>query len=269
MVNDIDARLQQISLENRPALMAHAVVGYPDLATTKKLVVGMEGAGVDLVELQIPFSDPLADGPTIQQACEQALASGTKVADAFAIAAELSKATTIPLLFMTYYNIVYKYGVEKFCKDAAKAGISGIIVPDAARESAEHEGLLAACERYSLYNIVTLAPTSTPERIAKNAAIAQGFIYCMSRQGVTGTKQGFDEELEPYLRRVRERTNVPLAVGFGVSSLERLRTVAPYADIVVVGSAIISELSAHGLGAATNFVNKMAREVRRAELTDV
>lgn len=269
MVNDIDARLQQISLENRPALMAHAVVGYPDMTTTKKLVIAMEDAGVDMVELQIPFSDPLADGPTIQQACELALDNGTRVADAFAAAAEISGTTTIPLLFMTYYNIVYNYGVEKFCKDAAKAGVSGVIVPDTARESAEHEGLLAACERYNLCNIVTLAPTSTPERIAKNAAIAQGFIYCMSRQGVTGTAQGFDDEIESYLERVRKRTSVPLAVGFGVSSVERLRVVAPYADIVVVGSAIINELSAHGLGAATSFVGKMAREVREVKLTDV
>lgn len=261
MVNKIDKRLQEVSRQGRPALMAHAVVGYPTLAATKELVQKMEKAGVDLVELQIPFSDPLADGPTIQRACEYALARGTKVADSFAVARELSQTTVLPLLFMTYYNIVYKYGVEKFCADAAKAGISGLIIPDAPLESAEYEGLMASCKKHSLHNILTLAPTSTTARIKKNAQAASGFIYCMSRQGITGVQAGFDPLLQKYLGQVRDHTKTPLAVGFGVSGVERFRAVAPHADIVVVGSAVIDRL-ARGVGSALSLISELAKEAR-------
>lgn len=266
MINNIDRRLKEIAAERRPALMAHAVIGYPTLEESKRLVRAMEEVGVDLVELQIPFSDPLADGPTIQRACEQSLASGVKVGDAFKIAAELSEETSLPLLFMTYYNIVYKYGVDKFCSDARAAGIAGLIVPDVPLEAAEHEGFAAAYKRHMLHNIVTLAPTSTEERIEKNGVVATGFVYCMSRQGVTGAHQALDPELDIYLRRVRQHIKLPLAVGFGISDKDRLRSVAPFADIIVVGSAIIDEMAKAGTGkavsAAIKLVSTLTTEVR-------
>ncbi len=266
MNNKIDERLRSVLAEKRPALMAHAIVGYPSLDATKALVKGMEKAGVDLVELQIPFSDPLADGPTIQKACEQALNNGVRVNDAFAVASSLSRETELPLLFMTYSNIVYKYGVEKFCADAARAGISGLIVPDLPLEAAAHEGLLTACKRYGLHNILTLAPTSTVSRLQKNRDIASGFVYCMSRQGVTGTQHGLDPDLEQYIRRVRRHMQAPLAVGFGISNVQRLRAVSPYADIVVVGSAIIDKLAGEepkkALSNALDFIATLAKEVR-------
>lgn len=254
MRNKIDERLEQLQKAGRKGLMTHVVVGYPSLEATVQLVETMADAGVDFVELQIPFSDPLADGPTIQLACEAALKRGTRVRDAFAAAQELSVKVDIPLLFMAYFNTVYTYGVERFCKDAAAAGIAGLIVPDAPLEAAEHEGYLAACKASNLHNVITLAPTSTPERLAKNAAIASGLTYCMSRQGVTGTQLGLDPAMQEYLSAVRQHIKTPLAVGFGISNRERLEAVLPYCDIAVVGSALIDQINQAKPGQETRAV---------------
>ena len=237
--NAIDVRLEQVAEQERLGLMTHVVLGYPSLQATVDLVRAMDQAGVDLVEMQIPFSDPMADGPSIRRASEAALANGTRVADAFTVARQLSDEVSMPLLFMGYFNTVYKYGVDKFCADASNAGISGLIIPDVPLEEAEYEGFLAACEANNLHNIVTLAPASTTERIAKNAAAARGFVYCMSRQGTTGAGQGLDPQLQAYLEHVGELVDVPMAVGFGISSRERVEMIRPYCDIAVVGSALL------------------------------
>jgi tryptophan synthase alpha chain len=242
MANKIDERLDSLLAGQRKGLMTHVVVGYPTLDSTLPLLVAMDEAGVDFIELQIPFSDPLADGPTIQSACEAAIAGGTRVRDAFAIAAQAAAKVQAPLLFMAYANTVYRYGVEAFCRDAAQAGISGTIVPDLPAEAAEHEGYLDACRRHGLHNIVTLAPTSTDERMTKNATVASGFVYCMSRRGVTGTQLGLAPDLQAYLQRVRGHLSVPMAVGFGISDRSRLEQVLPYCDIATVGSALIDRL---------------------------
>src|SRR5689334_23892085 len=149
----IDSKLEQIRKESRIGLMTHVVVGYPSLEMTQKMVLAMEKAGADLVELQIPFSDPLADGPTIMRACEKALANGTKVRDAFDLAAKLSRQVKIPLLFMAYYNTVFKYGTKRFCEDAKKAGISGLIVPDIPLEEESEEYFIKYCQAAGLKNI--------------------------------------------------------------------------------------------------------------------
>lgn len=263
MANRIAEKLAELKAQKRPGLMTHTVIGYPNLETTVNLVQDMEAAGVDLVELQIPFSDPLADGPTIQRACEAAIENGTKVSDAFKVAKKLSKTTQLPLLFMTYYNIIYKYGVEKFCADAAEAGINGLIVPDAPLEVAEREGLAESCSKYGLYNIAVLAPTSTDRRLHKNAK-AQGFVYCMSRQGVTGAKQGFDPELGHYLKRVRKHLSVPIALGFGISSRERVQAVLPHTDIAVIGSAVIDIIADSKPAAIRTNVKRFIAELVQA-----
>lgn len=243
VTNKIDKQLQKIKREKRIGLMTHVVVGYPSLSATRKLVRTMADSGVDFVELQLPFSDPLADGTTIQKACEASLAAGTKVADAFTAARQLSKEVPIPLLFMAYFNTVYKYGVERFCAEAQKAGITGLIVPDVPLEAAEHEGLLRACKRHNLHNIITLAPTSSIERLKKNAAIASGFAYCMTRAGTTGARQELDSDLAGYFQAVREHITVPLAAGFGIKKREHIDALAPHADVAVVGSALIDVLA--------------------------
>ena len=239
MKNNLDKRLELLAKEKRKGLMTHVVVGYPTVKKTVDIVRAMERAGADFVELQIPFSDPLADGPTIQHACEAALAGGVHVSDAFAVARELSQSSELPLLFMAYFNTVYNYGVERFCADAAAAGISGLIIPDAPLEAAEHEGLMASCEAHHIYNIATFSPASTDERLRKNATKVGGFVYCMARQGVTGTSQAIESNLAQYLNRVRSNIAIPIAVGFGIASKERVNMIAPYCDILVVGSAII------------------------------
>lgn len=243
--NKIDMQLQRIKESGRVGLMTHVVVGYPSLEATVELVKTMAASGVDFVELQLPFSDPLADGVTIQRACEASLAAGTKVKDGFAVARHLSREVKIPLLFMAYFNTVHSYGVERFCKDAGDAGISGLIVPDVPLEAAEHEGFLEACKNYGLHNIITLAPTSSTARIKKNAGIASGFAYCMTQAGTTGTKVVLDTHLSDYFKTVKRYISTPLAAGFGIKTNQDIKAIAPYADVVVVGSALIDVIDAN------------------------
>jgi tryptophan synthase alpha chain len=243
MASKIDERLADLAAGRHKGLMTHVVIGYPSLASTSALIAAMDEAGADFIELQIPFSDPLADGPTIQSACEAAIERGARVRDAFTIAAGSAARVQAPLLFMAYANTVYRYGTEAFCRDAAAAGISGLIVPDLPAEAARHEGYLDACRRHGLHNIVTLAPTSTAGRMAANAAVASGFVYCMSRRGVTGAQLGLAPDVQAYLQRARQHLTVPMAVGFGISDRARMEQVLPYCDIATVGSALIDRLA--------------------------
>jgi tryptophan synthase alpha chain len=183
-MNRIDQKLEQIRNEKKMGLMTHVVVGYPSIEQTLAVVRAMAHNGADFVELQIPFSDPLADGPTIMQACEKSLANGTKVKDAFLVMKTLSKQVSIPLLFMSYYNIVFRYGVEKFCRDAMIAGASGLIVPDMPLDEEEQEHFYAYSKKYNLHAIQVVSPASTEERLTKNAKVANGFIYCTARHEI-------------------------------------------------------------------------------------
>ncbi len=243
-MNKIDQQLATIQQEKRMGLMTHVVVGYPSLKATEELVLAMDKAGVDFVELQIPFSDPLADGPTIMRACEQSLENGTKVKDAFTIAQELSKVVRMPLLFMGYYNTVFKYGVEKFCNDAKRVGISGMIIPDMPLEEEASEQFIACTTKHGLYAIRVISPSATEDRLQKNARVAKGFVYCTARQGTTDAKKGLDPKIASYLKRVRKTFAIPVAVGFGISSKERVDLIRGHADIAVVGSAIIDVINA-------------------------
>lgn len=246
MVNNaIDIRLQQLQQSGKTGFMTHVVVGYPTIDATVELVKTMASNGVDFVELQLPFSDPLADGMTIQRACEASLAAGTKVSDGFAAARQLTGQIEIPLLFMAYFNTVHSYGIERFCKDAQAAGISGLIVPDVPFEAAEHEGFLQACKKYNLHNIITLAPTSSIERIKKNAKIANGFAYCMTQAGTTGTQVVLTVRMAEYFATIKKYMPVPIAAGFGIKSNKDVKAIAPHANIVVVGSALIDVIDAH------------------------
>lgn len=242
-MNAIDGQLTKIKKEGRIGLMTHIVVGYPSLKESEQVALAMEESGADFVELQIPFSDPLADGPTIMNACDLALKNGVKVSDAFKLAKNLSTQVKIPLLFMCYYNSVFNIGVMKFCRMAKEAGIAGLIVPDIPLEEEPEEGFLAACGKNDLYPIRLISPVSTIERLTKNAKIAQGFVYCSARQGTTGAKTKLDPELVKYLKLARSYFKVPLAVGFGISSKDRVNLITPFADIVIVGSAIIDIIS--------------------------
>ncbi len=238
-MNLIDKQLVKIKQGKRLGLMTHLVVGYPTLKTSEKLVKVMEDAGADFIELQIPFSDPLADGPTIMKASEMALQNGVKVKDAFTLASKMSKQINIPLIFMAYFNTIFKYGTKRFCIDAKKAGISGLIIPDVPIEEEHEEHFIKYCKQAGLKNIRVISPASTEERLKKNAKIADGFIYCTSRQGITGVGKKLDPNLAKYLNTVKKHFKIPIAVGFGISNAEQVNALKDYADIIVTGSAII------------------------------
>lgn len=250
-MNKIDEQLEKIKAEKRIGLMTHVVVGYPSLEETISLVKLMEKSGVDLVELQIPFSDPLADGPTIMKACEASLKNGTKVKDAFRISTELSKQVSIPLLFMAYYNTAFRYGTKKFCIDAKKAGISGLIVPDMPIEEEDQEHFMKYCIDAGLHHVRVISPSSTDERLAKNSKVANGFVYFTARQGITGAKNSLDPKLISNLKKVRKVFKVPIAVGFGISKKEHIQAIKPYADIAIVGSAIIDIINSAPIKSGT------------------
>lgn len=222
--------------------MTHVVVGYPSLEATGELIETLADAGSDFIELQIPFSDPIADGPTIMLASEKAIENGANVQNALTIMADVSKRVKIPLLFMAYYNTIFHYGVEKFCKKAKQAGAYGLIVPDIPIDEEQHERFNFFCEKYGLNLIRVISPASTDERLKLNAKNAKGFVYCVSRYGVTGTKSELNPELQKYLKKVRSYFNIPLGVGFGISKREHIEALQGHADIAIVGSALIELL---------------------------
>jgi tryptophan synthase alpha chain len=215
-------------------------VGYPSVETTLKVVPLLANSGCDIIELGIPFSDPLADGATIQQASYEALRQGVTSEVCFEVAQELRRQVEIPLVFMTYYNPVLKFGLEQFCSKCAGVGIDGLIIPDLPPE--EGQELEQSTRRHGVDLIYLLSPASTEERIKLVAGMSSGFIYLVSLTGVTGARDKLPEELESFVARVRERTEKPLCVGFGVSTPEQARRVAKVADGVIVGSRIIQLL---------------------------
>ena len=219
------------------ALIAYLTVGYPDLETTRKAAIVLAGNGVDIIELGIPFSDPLADGTTIQRASHRALQNGVTPQLCLEMAGQLHREITTPLVFMTYYNPVYHFGLDTFCQQCADAGVSGLIVPDLPPE--EGQELEATAQKHKLDLIYLLAPTSNDERIRLAAEHSQGFIYLVSVTGVTGARDSLSENLEEFVTQVRNQTNKPLCIGFGISTAEQARQLAGIADGVIVGSKII------------------------------
>ena len=223
------------------ALIPYITVGYPTIETTLKVVPLFTGIGCDIIELGIPFSDPLADGATIQQASYEALRQGVTTSVCFEVAQELRRQVQIPLIFMTYYNPVLKFGLEKFCSKCAEVGIDGLIIPDLPPE--EGKGLEKSVKKHSLDLVYLLSPASTEERIRLVTNRSTGFIYLVSLTGVTGTRNRLPEQLESFVSSVREGTEKPLCVGFGVSTPEQARRVGKVADGVIVGSRIIQLLN--------------------------
>lgn len=242
-MNDLKQYLQEIKNKKKIALMTHSIIGYPSLDATIALGKTMAASGADMIELQIPFSDPLADGPTIMRACEASLKNGTKVNDAFVVMKKLTQEVSIPVFFMAYYNTVFRYGVERFCYGARKAGATGLIVPDMALDEEFHEHFLGFCRKYRLVNIQVISPASPQERLQKNAKVANGFVYCTARQGITGPQKNLEVGLTTYLENVKKSLNIPVAVGFGISKKEHICSLIGHADIAVIGSALIDVIN--------------------------
>ncbi|MBU0483091.1 MAG: tryptophan synthase subunit alpha [Proteobacteria bacterium] len=233
-------------------LMTHLVLGYPSFEVNRQVIRQMVENGVDLIELQIPFSEPMADGPMILKANQESIEAGTTVKDCLEFAAEVTAAYDIPFLFMTYYNILFKYGVEDFFKKAVAIGIKGFIVPDLPPE--EGAGFLQLAGKYEIAPILIYAPTSTDERMRELAGHARGFIYCVARRGVTGKQTDFDKDFNLYMSRCRQATNLPLAVGFGISNKEDVDFLTGQADIAVIGTRTIRLIDEHGAAAVGPFI---------------
>ncbi len=238
MRNRIDTRLAELKQDGKHGIMAHVVVGYPDLARSERLILTLAEAGADLIELQIPFTDPLADGPTILQANLRSLKNGIRVRDCLAFAERVANKTTVPLLFMTYINIPFNYGLERFCRDSSAAGIQGLIVPDIPPEE-HHEAYRELALGSGLHPVLILSPSSTEERIALIAAQASGFLYCTARVGITGARSGAYRGLEGFMGEVRKHTALPLALGFGISSQEQVQAASRLAEVSIIGSKVI------------------------------
>lgn len=228
----------RLKKKNEKALIPYIMAGDPDLATTKTLILEMEKAGCDIIELGAPFSDPLADGPTIQKAAIRSLKNQTSVKDVFGLVSDVRKESKIPLILMTYYNLIFRYGEERFAVDAASAGLDGVILPDLPPEEAGT--LIHAAKKAGLDAIFLIAPTSTEERIKLVSRVSQGFIYYVSLTGVTGARTGMSDTIKDSIRRIREFSDKPVAVGFGISSPAQAAQAALWgADGVIVGSALV------------------------------
>lgn len=231
------------TFENRKALITFITGGDPDIATTEQLIPAMAEAGADLIEIGIPFSDPIAEGVVIQAADERALKGGCTTDQLLAMVTRVRQVTDVPLIFMTYLNPVYTYGKEKFLARCAESGIDGIIVPDMPFE--EKDELADVCEQNGVDLISMIAPTSH-ERISLIAQEAKGFIYCVSSLGVTGVRSEITTDIGQMVQKVREATNVPCAVGFGISTPEQAGRMAKLSDGAIVGSAIVKLVAKYG-----------------------
>ncbi len=228
-----------IRFANKPGLVAYLTAGDPDLKTTHAIALAAIDAGADVIELGVPFSDPVADGPVIQRASERALARGTRLADVLELGKELRAARPdAGLVIFSYYNPILRFGLEKFCSAAAEAGMDGVLVTDMIVEEADE--YLAYLAKHRLAPIFLAAPTSPDARLERIAAASKGFVYAISRTGITGTQKSLAADAESLVKRLRQYTNLPIAVGFGVSNAEHFATVGEFADAAVVGSAIVA-----------------------------
>ena len=250
------------AFENGKAFIPFITCGDPDVETTMACVREMVKSGADLIELGIPFSDPTAEGPVIQGANLRALTGGVTTDRIFEMVRELRGDVAVPMVFMTYANVVFSYGAERFISTCAGIGIDGLILPDLPFE--EKEEFLAVCRAHGVALISLIAPTSA-NRVAMIAKEAEGFIYLVSSLGVTGVRSSIATDLGPIIRTIRENTDVPCAVGFGISNPEQAKTMAKEADGVIVGSAIVKLIAQYGKDAAAPvgaFVKEMKDAVR-------
>lgn len=241
---------QLTNLSENPSLMTHIVYGFPTPEKSEELVKILDQSGSMFIEVQIPFSDPMADGPTIMSANDSALSQGVTPKKAISAIAGLSKEVEAPIIVMTYFNIILSYGVEKFCKDCQSAGVAGLIVPDLPFEEA-HEGLFEFARTCDLEIIPVVSPVTNRERLEKiNQYFDCSFVYCLSRTGTTGVRSDIATDLAEYLKLVKEVFQKPLALGFGISSKEHIQALKGKADIAVVGSATIEALKKNDMDVA-------------------
>ena len=243
-MNRIEKKFGDLKESGRTALVTYITAGDPSIDMTADIVLKLEESGADIIELGIPFSDPMADGPVIQLASERALESGTTLSGVLDTVRQIRERSDIPIILFGYYNPFLTYGLEKFAQDAAEAGADGVLVVDLPPEEAEE--FKTQADKAGLSLIFLLAPTSTHERVNLIARNASGFVYLVSVTGVTGVRTQVSESLDSLCGEIKEATKLPVGVGFGVSSPEQVQSISEYADAVIVGSAIVRIIEEYG-----------------------
>jgi tryptophan synthase alpha chain len=236
-------------------LMTHIVLGYPSFEDSFRIIETMVEAGVDLMELQIPFSEPIADGPVILKASQNALKAGARVQTCLDLAGEITRTFNIPFLFMSYYNIFFKYDLSSFVAAMAERGIRGAIIPDLPPE--EGQDYLRFMKEYRLAPIQFFSPTTTSERMSYLNSFARGFIYCVARKGVTGQETQFSDDLSAYLARCRETTSLPLALGFGIKKRADVDYLKAKVEIAIIGTQTIRIIENEGISAVGSFIKDL------------
>ena len=254
--------------EGRKGFIPFVTAGDPDLETSLAIALKLSELGSDIIELGVPFSDPMADGPTIQRSSQRALANGVSISDVLSLARRVRAKTDTPLVLFSYLNPLLSYGFERLADDAAEAGVDGLLITDAVdNEAAEFSKLL---QHLGLDLISLIAPTTTNERLEKIAGSSSGFLYAVSRAGVTGARDEVSTQAESLVSRARNFTNLPIAVGFGISTREQIADVWRFADAAVVGSAIVSEIErsspANAVGAVESFVGGLVPTVAKSKV---
>lgn len=243
-MNRITERFERLKASGRKGFIVYIGAGDPTLEATRQLAVAFDRAGVDVLELGVPFSDPLADGLVNQLAAQRGLEAGATPLKVLATVAEIRKECQLPIVFYIYFNLIHRHGLERFIRDAAKAGVDGLLVLDLPPEESEnYEALMRSAGLCAIYLVAPTTPEDRIERIVKRGS---GFIYYVSREGVTGMQQAVAGNLIEMTAKIRRHTALPIAVGFGVSNPEQARSVASAADAVVVGSAVVSQIATHG-----------------------
>ena len=247
---------------SKPGLVVYLTAGDPDLPTTREIALAAIDAGADVLELGVPFSDPLADGPVIQRASERAVKNGTTLSDVLSLAAELrSQRPDAGLVIFSYFNPVLRFGLERFCAAAKEAGVDGVLITDLIVEEADE--YLELLHRHQLAPIFLAAPTSPDERLQRIAQASQGFVYAISRTGITGTQQTLASDAEQLVKRLRRYTDLPIAVGFGISNAEHFATVGEFADAAVIGSAIVALIEQSTSQEAPNSIARFIKGLRQ------
>jgi tryptophan synthase alpha chain len=260
--NYLSEKIKQAKQQKRKLFCVFLTFGYPSVAATERLILSSAAAGVDIIELGFPFSDPLADGPTIQYSSEQAIKKHVAIKDAFALVRRLrQKGSKIPIVFFGYFNPVFSYGGKDFARDARDAGLDGLIIPDLPPE--EETEFQKACRKQRLHMVQLVAPTTKDARAKMLVGKSQGFIYYVSLRGVTGARKALPADLKAHLAKLKRMTAKPVLAGFGISTPEQAKEISRMADGVIVGSAVIEHLK-RGVPAAERFIEKMVRAVRGA-----
>lgn len=262
-MNRIDKKFVELKKRGKKALIVFITAGDFGLSTTKKLVLKLAESGADMIELGVPFSDPMADGPTIQASSERALKRGTRLKDIIKLVCDLRASTGIPIALMTYYNPVLRYGLRKFVSDCIKSGVDGVIVPDLPPDEADE--LMAASRGKKFSTIFFLSPTSTRQRIKFVSGKSRSFIYYVSLTGITGARAKLPKELTSQVRVIKNYTKKPVCVGFGVSRPEQVKEICKVADGVIVGSAMVKLIEKHaGKKDLLDAVGKYVRKLEEA-----